>query len=233
MPTASADRNLLFGVLAVQLDFVSRDDLIAATSRWVLDKEQPLSKVFVEQGMISEEESQLIAGVVQKHLQRNNDDPRQSLNSIEAFDAIRATLGNVDDEELRSTVEFDTMPMPPADPYSTQAHVETEAATSQQRFTVLRLHQKGGLGRVSIALDEELNREIALKEILAAHADNVENRTRFIREAEITGGPRTSGRGAGLQPGEIRRRATLLRDAVHPRDESTSCVGRLPQTQIE
>ena len=40
---------------------------------------------------------------------------------------------------------------------------------------------------MSIALDEELNREIALKEILATHADHEENRTRFIREAEITG----------------------------------------------
>ena len=75
MGTASADRNLLFGVLAVQLDFISRDDLIAATSRWVLDKEQPLSDVFVEQGMISGEEAQLLDGVVKKHLQRNGDDP--------------------------------------------------------------------------------------------------------------------------------------------------------------
>ena len=40
---------------------------------------------------------------------------------------------------------------------------------------------------MSIALDEELHREIALKEILPAHADNEENRTRFVREAEITG----------------------------------------------
>ena len=187
MPTASSDRNLLFGVLAVQLDFVSRDNLIAATSRWVLDKHQPLSEVFVEQGMISAEESELIDNVVQKHLERNNDDPRQSLQSIEAFQAVRATLGNLDDEEVRSTVEFNTLPMAANDPYSTQAGTEPEPLDSHQRFKILRLHQKGGLGRVSIALDEELNREIALKEILAAHADNTENRARFMREAEITG----------------------------------------------
>lgn len=187
MPAASADRNLLFGVLAVQLDFVSRDDLIAATSRWVLDKEQPLSEVFVEQGMLSDEESQLIDNVVEKHLARNNGDPKQSLQSVEAFDSIRASLGTFADADLRSTVEFDTLPMTSDDPYSTEVPEEHESVASQQRFKVLRLHQKGGLGRVSIALDEELNREIALKEILAAHADNLENRTRFIREAEITG----------------------------------------------
>lgn len=187
MSTDSADRNLLFGVLAVQLDFVSRDDLIAATSRWVLDKQQPLSAVFLEQGMLSEEESQLIDGVVQKQLERNNDDPRQSLNSNEVFNSIRATLGDLEDADLRSTVEFDTLPIAASDPHATQVPTEDDSVASQQRFKVLRLHQKGGLGSVSIALDEELNREIALKEILTAHADNYENRTRFIREAEITG----------------------------------------------
>lgn len=187
MSTASADRNLLFGVLAVQLDFVSRDDLIAATSRWVLDKQQPLSEVFVEQGMITRDESDVIEGVVRKHLERNHDDPRQSLRSIEAFEAIRSTLGDLADKEIRTSVEYQTVATPHVDPYRTQGPGRTEWAEHSGRFTVLRLHQKGGLGRVSIALDEELHREIALKEILPAHADNEENRSRFVREAEITG----------------------------------------------
>ncbi len=187
MPAASADRNLLFGVLAVQLDFVSRDDLIAATSRWVLDKKQPLGSIFVAEGMLSDEECQLLENVVEKHLKRNNGDPRQSLEAVEAFDEIRASLGTLDDADLRSTVEYATVPMTSDDPYSTQLPEQTDGDHSSPRFKVLRLHQKGGLGRVSIALDEELNREIALKEILTAHADNIENRTRFIREAEITG----------------------------------------------
>ena len=188
MSADSADRNLLFGVLAVQLDFVSRDDLIAATSRWVTNKAQPLSRVFVEQGVLSSEESQLLDGVVEKHLQRNNDDPKQSLQSVEAFESIRASLGTLDDPELRSTVEYDTLPLGThSDPHQTSTEPEPDAFDTKQRFKILRLHQKGGLGSVSIALDEELNREIALKEILAAHADNLENRTRFIREAEITG----------------------------------------------
>lgn len=187
MATPSADRNLLFGVLAVQLDFVSRDDLIAATSRWILDKETPLSDIFVEQGMLSHEESRLIDGVVRKHLQRNGGDPRQSLQSLEAFEAVRSTLKNIEDTDLRGTVEFETLANPSSDPYITQAPAPAEVADAKQRFTFLRVHQKGGLGCVSIALDEELHREIALKEILPAHADHEENRSRFIREAEITG----------------------------------------------
>ncbi len=39
-----------------------------------------------------------------------------------------------------------------------------------------------------MALDEELNREVALKEIQGKHADNLESRSRFLIEAEVTGG---------------------------------------------
>ena len=38
-----------------------------------------------------------------------------------------------------------------------------------------------------MAHDQELRREVALKQIQAGHADDPESRARFVREAEITG----------------------------------------------
>ncbi|MBN1854148.1 MAG: serine/threonine protein kinase [Pirellulales bacterium] len=64
----------------------------------------------------------------------------------------------------------------PDEPVSTSTHLQ-----------ILRKYAQGGLGQVSVALDRELNREVALKEILADHAMCPASRNRFVREAEITG----------------------------------------------
>ena len=55
------------------------------------------------------------------------------------------------------------------------------------RFRKVRGHRSGGLGTVSLAHDEELGRQVALKEIQAKFADDPVTRARFVREAEITG----------------------------------------------
>lgn len=60
-------------------------------------------------------------------------------------------------------------------------------AAAADRFTVLRLHARGGLGQVSLARDEKLKRLVALKEIRADRRGNTTLQQRFLAEAEITG----------------------------------------------
>jgi serine/threonine protein kinase len=54
------------------------------------------------------------------------------------------------------------------------------------RFVVLEPLARGGMGEVSIARDEELQRDVAFKEIRGSAADDQRYRSRFLREAEIT-----------------------------------------------
>src|SRR5579863_9038454 len=64
--------------------------------------------------------------------------------------------------------------------------IDLTARQPVERYRILRLHAKGGLGLVSIAEDSELKREVALKEIQARHADDIVSREAFLTEAEIT-----------------------------------------------
>ena len=55
----------------------------------------------------------------------------------------------------------------------------------QSRFQVERLHASGGLGRVFIAKDQQLNRRVAIKFPLGSSLSS-EARIRFRREVDIT-----------------------------------------------
>src|SRR5689334_12865345 len=59
--------------------------------------------------------------------------------------------------------------------------------TVHGQFLILRSHARGGLGLVSVALDRNIGRRVALKTIRPDLADNPATRRRFVAEAEVTG----------------------------------------------
>jgi eukaryotic-like serine/threonine-protein kinase len=94
---------------------------------------------------------------------------------------VEATLGHVGWAH-RSTHDAGD------DPDRTDTVSVGSATAEGQRFRILRPHAKGGLGAVFVALDSELDREVALKQISDDRADDPTSRFRFLIEAQITGG---------------------------------------------
>jgi serine/threonine protein kinase/lipopolysaccharide biosynthesis regulator YciM len=184
-----ADRNLLFGILALQMDLVNRDQLIAAMNAWVLDKGKPLGDILVGRHALQPDEQFLLEALVLKHLARHGGDPGRSLAALSSLGPVRDDLQRIPDADLQASLTYLPRTRPAEDdPHAAPAPAAGMPTSSGRRFRILRPHAKGGLGQVYVARDEELHRDVALKEIQGAYADHPASRARFLREAEITGG---------------------------------------------
>jgi serine/threonine-protein kinase len=186
MPSPNADRNLLFGILALQMDFINREALVQAMHAWVLEKARPLGDILVARGALRNERRMLLEALVQEHLNQHGDDPQKSLAALTSIGSARGDLEQIGDAELQASIA-QVSTTGSFDRYATRAPSVGEATSAGTRFRILRPHARGGLGEVFIAEDNELHREVALKEIQNRHADNSDSRTRFLMEAEITG----------------------------------------------
>src|SRR5258708_21579698 len=87
---AVADRNLLFGILALQMAFIRRDALIAAMNAWVLEKTRPLGDILRDQGALAAADHEMLEGMVRRHLEMHGQDPERSLAAVAAPDGVRA-----------------------------------------------------------------------------------------------------------------------------------------------
>ena len=196
MSRAAADRNLLFGILAMQMDFVSRDALIAAMNAWVLEKHKPLGQTLVEQGALAADYHALLEQMVAAHLRAHGDDAERSLAAVGSASSIRRDLDPVADPDVQAGLAHlgATRDAAAGEADRTTTYLGPavtslgRATATGGRFRVLRFHDRGNLGEVYVARDEELHREVALKQIRAEHADDDQRRARFLVEAEITGG---------------------------------------------
>src|SRR5262245_104291 len=192
MTAPNADRNLLFGILAIQMDFVSRDQLVAAMHAWVLAKSKPLGQILKEQGALPSERHTLLEALVQEHLKQHGNDPEKSLAAVSPG-AVHEELKKIADPDVQNSLMRMPGPRPApkadkGDPYGTVMRSVGTPSSTGSRFRILRPFAKGGLGEVLVAQDEELHREVVVKQIQQQHADDAESRSRFVMEAEITGG---------------------------------------------
>jgi serine/threonine-protein kinase len=180
---SDADRNLLFGILAVQMNFISRDALITAMHAWVLDKQKPLGRILLEQESLTTEQLQALDALIVQHLKAHGDDPDSSLAAIGSAAIDCSALESFRDGDVQASLAKFVV-----SPAAKDQKDGLPPPRDEGRFKKGRFHKEGGLGEVYFAEDTELHREVALKEIKPKYADDLASRGRFVIEAEITGG---------------------------------------------
>ena len=75
-------RNLLFGLLALQNNFIDRDALLAAFNTWVADKSRSLGDILLGRGVLDGPRHALLEALVGEHLKLNGGDPERSLAAL-------------------------------------------------------------------------------------------------------------------------------------------------------
>jgi eukaryotic-like serine/threonine-protein kinase len=104
--------------------------------------------------------------------------PGQTELVVEVFDQLESTVSQLDTSGPTGPWHGEQSPAGGSD----------SSASVGVRYQILRRHARGGLGEVFVAREEDLKREVALKQIRPDYAGDRLNQMRFIREAEITGG---------------------------------------------
>lgn len=182
--TQQIEQGLLFAVLAFEGELLNLAQLMAACRTWAADKTKPLADLLVERGWITPEDRQFVQKQVARKLAKHQNDPRATLNSVTRGDVcdVLKELGDADINQSLSS-------WPSVEPMLVETMTEpVEIGQVKSRYSWVSEVGRGGLGKVWLARDNDLAREVALKEIKPGKsAASREAIRRLFKEAQITG----------------------------------------------
>ena len=229
MPPVDTDRNLLFGLLALQNGLIDQAKLVAAFQAWTLEKARPLAEHLVARGDLDDDDRSAVEALVARHLKKHGGSTEKSLAAIPAGPSTRRACSELPTRRfmpawLSSGPETDgegvlariaertgaltcitlAEPEPGSEPPLAH-HDEGLIDGAAGRYQVLGEIARGGMGAVLRGRDPDLGRDLAL-EGPARPASRPVRPGRPVRRggADLRPAPASRG-GAGLRAGHARR----------------------------
>ena len=186
--TKASDHNLLFVVLALRVEFITHEEMVTAMKTWQSEKDTTVGQILVRLGALTEWELGMLEALVARYIENQGGLEEECLATLSTTHQVHEHLRALNDADLEASLAKTRQAGQPSESHSVPRFSGPDESGEICRYRVLRLHAEGGLGKVYVAHDEELRREVALKEIKPNQADDPEHRRRFTLEAEVTGG---------------------------------------------
>ena len=181
------ERNLLFGVIAFQNGALDADRLTETCANWVAEPTLPLADLLVDRGLMTDEQRTEIEKAVADELESHGGDPQTALAAIIDGRTL-AAIGSAGGASASLGFQLACAPAPGMGQGGllVLGSLPQGERDTPNRYTLTQLHAKGGMGRVWLAHDGDLGRQIALKDLRPDQAGNTTVCSRFLYEAKIT-----------------------------------------------
>lgn len=194
------DRNLLFGVFAIQMRLIEAEVFLDAAAAWSTNPSISLGERLIKSGVITPADYELVDNIVNATIQRHGGDASYTFQHLGGKASLETQLTTI--ESAKRDELGKTLGIPMALPNIGQVLIKEDlnaVAETPGRYSHESEYGYGGMGRILLVHDEYLSRDVALKELLPSRladdseaADDSPGRAissyavRFLKEARIT-----------------------------------------------